>query len=130
MATILIVDDQPATCTLLEKLVRLHGHRGVGVQSGPDALAYLEAHPADLVILDMMMPQMDGVQVLRALRADPRHHDVPVLAYSAADEFRDSALREGAQEYLLKGEFGWQRLAEAIDRHLGPGGSTGVHGHA
>ena len=117
-SSVLIVDDHQVTCQLLVKLVGLHGHHGACVMNGPDALAFLAANPVDLVILDMMMPEMNGVEVLRRLRAGGPNANVPVLAYSATADYRDDALREGAQEYLLKGQMGWERLEAAMSKYL------------
>ena len=104
MATILIVDDHHSTCTLLGKLVGLHGHRGVCVESGGEALAYLEDHAVDLVILDVAMPGMSGLDVLRELGAEGRLPGLSVVMFSADERHRDESLRLGAVEYVLKHE--------------------------
>src|SRR3712207_6491323 len=80
---ILIVDDHTDTCDALKLLLERRGHQVEAAHSGYGALALLRNRTPELIILDMMMPGMNGVDVLRALRADPRLAGVPVLLYSA-----------------------------------------------
>ncbi|HEY7088456.1 MAG TPA: response regulator [Tepidisphaeraceae bacterium] len=107
MATVLIVDDQGETGDLLTRVIRHLGHHGVHVPSGEDALSYVREHgtdPPDAVLLDYMMPGMDGLEVLRALRDDPQMRDVPVIMFSANSDPRvlEKAMRAGANDYWIK----------------------------
>jgi two-component system, cell cycle response regulator len=102
---ILVVDDEPANRELLSRRVEREGYLVVCAADGPQTLALLEAGGFDLVLLDLMMPGMDGDEVLRRLKADPRHSNVPVLMISALDE-QDAVVRcieIGAEDYLPKG---------------------------
>ncbi len=102
---ILVVDDEPANRELLGRRVEREGYLAVFAADGPQALALLEAGGVDLVLLDLMMPGMGGDEVLRCLKADPRHSNVPVLMISALDE-QEAVVRcieIGAEDYLPKG---------------------------
>src|SRR5215217_2525004 len=72
MGRVLIVDDEPQACAMMARLVKHFGHESVCRTGGQEALDYLGDAPVDLVILDVMMPGMDGMQVLARVRAEPR----------------------------------------------------------
>ena len=77
------------------------------VQSGEEALRYVEAHPIKLVFLDWMMPEMSGLDVLKALRAQPQFKDLPVVMFSALSDpaIHAEAVKAGAQGFIIKGCF-------------------------
>jgi len=104
MATVLIVDDQGETGQILTRVIECLGHHGVYVASGPDALQYVREQLPDAILLDYMMPEMDGLEVLRALRKDPRMRDVPVIMFSANSDPKilERALNAGASDYWVK----------------------------
>jgi two-component system phosphate regulon response regulator PhoB len=104
MATVLIVDDQRETGHLLARIIKYLGHRGIHVPSGEDALAYVRDSLPDAVLLDYMMPGMDGLAVLKALREDPRTKGMPIIMFSANNDPKvvESAMREGASDYWVK----------------------------
>lgn len=104
MGTILIVDDHPDAARPLALLMRHMGHRGVYVDSGEKALGFLQQCLPDLIVLDAMMPGMDGIEVLRRVRSDPRTATVPVVMFSAIGEsaYQAHALRHGANDYWVK----------------------------
>src|SRR5438045_653169 len=83
MANILIVDDQPDIRRVLVRLVRLAGHDPAAAAGGEEALSFLQSHVPDLILLDVMMPEVDGFAVLRAVRRDPRTARVRVVMFSA-----------------------------------------------
>ena len=102
MAHILVVDDERNTCDALEMILRRDGHSVLTAPSGNEALALLEEHEVDLILSDMKMPQMDGLELLRHIKSRypglvvvmmSGHHDV-----TAAVE----AMKEGAFDYLVK----------------------------
>jgi two-component system, sensor histidine kinase and response regulator len=101
---LLLVDDEPRNLDVLEGLLLPLGHSVERVDRGRAALASFEASPPDLVLLDLMMPEMDGIDVLLHIRAMPAHGDVPVILVTAhADrEHRVRGLRAGADEFLEK----------------------------
>ena len=100
-ASILVVEDEPQLRGLLRLYLEREGHRVTDAGDGPSALAAYDAQPHDLVILDLMLPGMQGETVLEALRDAG---DVPVLITSAkrSDAERIAGLRAGADDYLAK----------------------------
>jgi DNA-binding NarL/FixJ family response regulator len=100
---ILAVDDTPANIEVLETVLLPHGFDLEGAASGPAALAAIEANPPDLVLLDVVMPGMDGIEVCRRLRADPRTRNLPIVMVTAgAGQERVRALEAGADDFLSK----------------------------
>ncbi|HQY40023.1 MAG TPA: response regulator [Giesbergeria sp.] len=101
---VLIVDDTPQNITVLGEL--LHPHYAVrAANSGERALRAAHTDPRpDLILLDVMMPGMDGYEVLRQLRADPPTHDIPVIFVTAMDSAQDEehGLELGAVDYITK----------------------------
>ncbi len=103
-ATILIVDDEKRNITLLEALLQAEGYTTLSASNGLDALAVASAAKPDLILLDIMMPDMDGFETVARLKADPGTQPVPVIMVTALDD-RDSKLRAleaGAEEFLSK----------------------------
>jgi DNA-binding response OmpR family regulator len=99
---ILVVDDEPAIVTVIRERLEREGLDVRAVASGEEALAAIEARPADLVVLDIMLPGIDGFEVLRRLRN--AGHTVPVIVLTARDEDIDKivGLEMGADDYLVK----------------------------
>ena len=101
---VLIVDDDRINRTLLTRGVEQEGHEARTAENGRDALELLRDGPFDLVLLDIVMPELDGVSVLDQIKSDPRLQHVPVIMISAVDEV-DSVVRcieMGAEDYLPK----------------------------
>lgn len=100
-ATILIVEDEPQLRGLLRLYLERDGYQVTDVGDGASALQAIDAHPPDLVILDLMLPGMQGETVLETIRAGS---DIPVLITSAkrSDAERIAGLRLGADDYLAK----------------------------
>jgi DNA-binding response OmpR family regulator len=102
MGHILVVDDEPAIVTVVRERLEREGFAVRSVASGEEALAHIEADPADLIVLDVMLPGIDGFEVLRRLRSAGR--TVPVILLTARDEDVDKivGLELGADDYLVK----------------------------
>ena len=101
--TVLAVDDQPINLKLLDAVLAPRGHRVLTASSGPDALALLETEDVDLVLLDILMPGMDGHDVCRAIRATPATEFLPVVMVTASgNEQRLVALQSGADDFVMK----------------------------
>lgn len=105
MATILIVDDQPDNLYVLERLLRGQGYAVLQAPNGEAALDSVRTDRPDLVLLDVMMPGMDGFEVVRHLRDDPHTRGLPVvlLTANAPDQrLKIQGLNLGADEYLTQ----------------------------
>jgi two-component system, cell cycle sensor histidine kinase and response regulator CckA len=105
MATIIVVDDLAANREVLTTLLRYQGHRLLEAANGRDALALAQAERPDLVITDVLMPVMDGYELVKQLRADPTISHTPVLFYTAhygESEARALALSSGVASVLIK----------------------------
>ena len=133
MGLILIVDDQIEACRPLQLLLKHLGHRGICVTSGEDALAYLRTKLPDLMILDVMMPGMDGIEVLRRVRAEPSMAGMPVVMFSAVSDpgFMAHAREKGATDYWVKASMGFDQVREKVTALLPePGGNGAAPGAA
>ena len=101
---ILVVDDQPANLRVVGALLERNGYAVASASSGPDALSAARSAPPDLVLLDMMMPGMDGFELLAALKDEPGMRQVPAIFLTAAQD-RELLLRAfeaGAVDYVTK----------------------------
>jgi PAS domain S-box-containing protein len=103
-ATILLVDDVPANLETLRELLETDQYRLIEAADGPTALRLARETAPDLVILDVMMPGMDGYEVCRRLRADSQLAEVPVIMLTALDdkESRIAGIKAGADDFLTK----------------------------
>ena len=125
--TILVVDDEPAVRRTLRANLLARGYDVMAVETGEEALVHFDQHPSDLVVLDLMLPGLSGLEVCEALRAQS---SVPILVLSARGEeaTKVKALDLGADDYLTK-PFGIDELlarVRALLRRLGSaaGGDT------
>jgi adenylate cyclase len=102
-ATILVVDDLPQNVRLLEAVFVPRGYTILAAGSGREALERVAANPVDLVLLDIVMPEMDGYECCRALRADPATAFLPVVMITASgDQEKLAALEAGADDFVTK----------------------------
>ncbi len=101
---IMLVDDEPDNLEILGRMLRIRGFRLAAFPTGELALRAASETKPDLILLDIMMPGIDGYQVCRRLKADPRLRAVPVLFLSALDGTRDKvrAFAAGAVDYITK----------------------------
>ncbi len=99
---VLVVDDEASVREALERALRLEGFAVSTAAGGREALELISGHPPAVVVLDVTMPDLDGIQVVRRIRADGL--DVPVCILSARDEVDDrvAGLQAGADDYLVK----------------------------
>jgi adenylate cyclase len=102
-ATILVVDDLAQNIRLLEAVLTPRGHTVVAATSGDEALELVRSEPIDLVLLDIVMPGMDGYEVCRALRADEATRFLPVVMITASGEQEKvTAIEAGADDFIAK----------------------------
>ncbi|WP_341732446.1 response regulator [Microcoleus sp. EPA2] len=102
--TILIVDDSPENLHLLSGILSGAGYKVHLAPSGKLALKFIQSHLPDLILLDIMMPQMDGYQICEQLKASERTKDIPVIFISALDDVFDKvkAFSLGGADYITK----------------------------
>ena len=127
MGRIWVVDDQPDVSRAMVALLRQAGHRGTAFLSGEAALTQLQSDIPDLMILDVMMPGLDGFSVLRAVREDPRTATLPVIMFSALnDPSRIAhAMARGATDYWVKASFDFGQLEARIQQHISESNGRG-----
>lgn len=102
--SVLIVDDDPGIREMLDFALTLEGFEVHSVPDGVAALDYLGSHPADVVLLDVMMPKLDGYDVLKHLRADERSASIPVIFLTAKANDTDvwEGWQRGGDSYITK----------------------------
>lgn len=114
--TILVVDDDEDIVTLITKSLRYEQFKTIPAYSGKEALSILQENPVDFIILDIMMPDMDGLEVCRNIRKD---YNIPILFLSARDKDIDKiiGLEIGADDYMTK-PFSIQELTSRIKAYF------------
>ena len=102
--TVLIVEDNDLNMKLFHDLLEAHGYRPVGARTGAEALNILKSLTPDLILMDIQLPEISGLQVTREISADPRLAEVPIIAVTAfamkGDEERIRA--GGCRDYIAK----------------------------
>jgi len=125
MGTVLIVDDSSDTLRVMNLFLTRAGHRTLAAHGAAEALEKLQGEHADVAIVDLMMPEESGIDLVRALRKDPRTKDLPVIIYSAVSEKRyvQEAMHAGATDYWLKGAIRPNDLQTRLQAYLPNNGS-------
>src|SRR5205814_4924847 len=120
MANILVIDDDRDCREVLSKALKRFGHQPIEAANGWEGLIALDAHSVDLVLLDLMMPGMDGATFLRILRNDKRRGGMPVVVLSAVSsgDQRTRAMRSGVQDFVTKANYSLEGLMQTVERHL------------
>ena len=120
MPRILVVDDEPSCRGPLSQLLELEGYE-VGVAGdGLDALERMQERQPDLILLDLLMPRMDGVQFLEVVRKDKRYEGLPILLVTGQHDSKAQAkaMQLGVQEYLFKTATPFMKLLSLVQKHL------------
>ncbi len=101
---LLVVDDKPANLRLLSRILAGEGYKVQPALNGQQALSTAYTEPPDLILLDLMMPEMDGYTVAAQLKADPRTQEIPIIFISALDAVDSivQAFAAGGVDYILK----------------------------
>lgn len=117
-ATILVAEDSITTRTLEKNILEAAGYRVRVAGDGAEALRILDSDGCDLVVTDVEMPLMDGLELTSRIRAHARHRDLPVVLVTSRDarEDRERGIQAGADAYIVKGAFDQDRLLDTIRR--------------
>jgi twitching motility two-component system response regulator PilH len=104
MSNILVVEDSPSQRAMIADLLKGSGLDVTSVSDGIEALEQIEGHRPDLVVLDIVMPRMNGYEVCRRLKADPKTQHVPIVMCSSKGEEFDRywGMKQGADAYIAK----------------------------
>jgi len=118
--TIMVVDDNPDIVTIVRTILEGKGYNVASAYSGAELLSSLEKDKPDLVVLDIMMPQMDGLEVLTRLKAAPETASIPVILLTAKVQYEDvlGGYKLGADYYITK-PFTSTQLINGINLLLG-----------
>lgn len=119
IASILVVDDYVVTQRVLGTQLRKGGYEVTTASSGQEALCYLAQRNFDLAIIDVAMPEMDGITLLEKLRKEGSENQLPVIMLTASvlDEDRIRAQAAGATDFLTKPISSWE-LLDVVNRQL------------
>jgi len=117
--SVLIVDDEPAIVASLEFLMQQEGYSVRVAGDGDAALVAVFESPPDLVLLDVMLPTVDGYEVCRRLRDAPEGRDLRIVILTARNHEREQALSAGADAFLAK-PFGTRELVAEVERVMRP----------
>ena len=119
MNNILIVDDTAENLSILRQILAEQGYRVRPVLSGEIALKAVQANPPDLILLDILMPEMDGYEVCRRLKADENLRHIPIIFISALGELEDKmkAFSEGGVDYITK-PFQAEEVLARVNTHI------------
>ena len=116
MRTIMIVDDDPQLCAALQFKFERAGYRVYAGNNGQDLLAEIRAQRPDMILLDLVMPTMSGLEALKRLRADPVPSSIPVLVVTAWDH-EARCLKLDGMEVVAK-PFSLRELAARVEEYL------------
>ncbi|KLD77505.1 response regulator [Xanthomonas hyacinthi] len=117
MARILIVDDSPSQLLGIQRIVEKLGHETLTATDGAAGVEAAKAALPDLVLMDVVMPNLNGFQATRTLRREPSTQNIPVILVTTKDQDTDRmwGMRQGARAYITK-PFSEDELSEVIER--------------
>lgn len=118
--TVLIIEDEEDAAELFAEMMRVSGFRVVKTLRSAPAITMMTVDKPDLVLLDIMMPEVSGLDILRQMRREPYLANIPVIVVTAKGMPADikNGMEAGASTYLTK-PVGFQELKEAVERTLG-----------
>ncbi len=116
MARILVVDDSPTQMLTLTKILRKHGHEVISADDGESGVELARTESPDLVLMDVVMPKLNGFQATRRIANEESTRHIPVILVTTKDQETDKiwGKRQGAREYLVK-PIDEDRLMEAVN---------------
>lgn len=116
---ILVVEDSPDMAQVLQSLLGFMGYNSVVATNAKQAVEMAAAHLPDLIMLDIMLPGVDGLEAAREIRQNPKTHSIPILAVTAKTSFseKEECLKNGCNEHIAK-PFTRNQLGSCIERLL------------
>ncbi len=116
---ILVVDDEPTLVRLMEFILAKQGHTMLVANNGEEALEKARGERPDLILLDIMMPRIDGYDVARTIRSDPEIRETPIIMLSAKAQDKDieKGMEVGVNEYITK-PFAPDYLVQVVNDYL------------
>ncbi len=119
MARILIVDDSPTQTLSLSKILKKHGHEVLTAKDGEEGVEVAKKELPDLVLMDVMMPKINGFQATRQITKNPSTSHIPVIIVTTKDQETDRiwGARQGAKSYVTK-PVEEDLLMDAVNQHL------------
>jgi len=120
MAKILIIEDDPLMSRMYQKIFTFEGYTVVMSPNGEDGLEKIRKEKPNLILLDVMMPKMNGLQVLEKAKADPEIKSIPVIMLTnlAGTQDAETALSKGAVKYIVKSEYEPKEVAKMVKEIL------------
>jgi twitching motility two-component system response regulator PilH len=127
MARILIVDDSPSQLMGIRRIVEKLGHEAVTAEDGAQGVEVAKRELPDLILMDVVMPNLNGFQATRAITREATTKHIPVILVTTKDQDTDRVwgMRQGAKAYLTK-PFSEAELAEVFTGYIGGGTGTGT----
>jgi DNA-binding response OmpR family regulator len=118
--TVMIIEDEEDAAELFAEMMRVSGFRVLKTSKSSPAISMMNADKPDIVLLDLMMPEISGLEILRQMRRDPNLANIPVIMVTAKGMPTDikNGMEAGASTYLTK-PVGFHELKEAVERTLG-----------
>jgi len=120
MANILVIDDSPSQVTQFKKMLEKHGHDPIFAEDGATGVAMAKKSLPDLILMDVVMPELNGFQATRKLTNDPDTKHIPIIIVTTKDQPTDKVWgeRQGAKGFLVK-PVDESELMGLIDKLLG-----------
>lgn len=119
MPKILVVDDSPTVLEVVTAVLVQEGYEVITASDGLEGLNKARSEKPDLIVLDVMLPKMQGYQVCRLLKFDENYKEIPILMYTSKDQEDNkiTGLKTGADDYLIK-PVEQERLVRLVKEHL------------
>jgi len=120
MAKILFVEDERALQGIFKDLLEKEGYEVVGAYDGKTGLRLAKSEKPDLILLDLILPKLDGFEVLRELKKDPQLKDIPVIVLTHLEGVEDvqRAIELGAKTYLVKANYSLEEVVTKVKKSL------------
>ncbi len=121
MKKILFIEDEEALQKTLGEVLKQEGYEIIPALDGEAGLNLLKSEKPDLILLDLVMPKMDGFEVLKRLKADEETKDIPVIVLTNLEGIGDvgKAIELGATTYLVKAQYSLEEVVEKVKKALG-----------